>query len=55
MTGEIVDNVRGPIADLTVLKESKLVEQLHPGVGALGNVAYADIYDLHSQSLATFL
>ncbi len=55
ITGEIVDvadSVRGPTADLTVLKESKLMEQLPPGVGGLGDLAYIGIRDLHPQGLA---
>ena len=55
ITGEIVDmahSVRGPTADLTVLKESKLLERLPPGVGALGDLAYVGIQDLHPQGLA---
>lgn len=55
ITGEIVDiaeSVRGPTADLTVLKESKLLERLPAGLGALGDLAYVGIRDLHPQGLA---
>jgi hypothetical protein len=55
ITGEIVDmadSVPGPTADLTVLKESNLMERLPPAVGALGDLAYLGIRDLHPQGLA---
>ena len=55
ITGEIVDiaaSVRGPTADLTVLKESRLLERLPTGVGGLGDLAYVGIRDLHPQALA---
>jgi hypothetical protein len=53
-TGEIVDvaeSVRGPTADLTVLKQSKLLDHLPKGVGGLGDLAYVGIKDLHPQGL----
>lgn len=53
--GRIVDippSCRGPTADLTLLKESRLVERLPVGVGALGDLAYVGIADLHPQRLA---
>lgn len=55
ITGQIVDiadSVRGPTADLTVLKGSKLLERLPSGVGGLGDLAYVGIRDLHPQGLA---
>jgi hypothetical protein len=54
VTGQIVDMApsrRGPIADLTVLKESHLLERLPAGVGALGDLAYVGIGTLHPASL----
>ena len=55
ITGEIVDvaeSVRGPTADITVLKQSKLLTRLPAGVGALGDLAYLGMADLHPQGLA---
>ena len=54
-TGEIVDiaaSVRGPTADLTVLKASGLGERLPDGVGMLGDLAYVGIAQVHPQGLA---
>jgi hypothetical protein len=42
-TGQVVDvsdSVPGPTADKTLLQESKLLERLPAGVGALGDLAY---------------
>jgi hypothetical protein len=53
-TGGFVDvapPVRGPTADLTVLKESHLLERLPPGVGAIGDLAYIGIAEAHPQGL----
>lgn len=53
-SGEIIDvaeSVRGPTADLTVLKKSELLEQLPEGVGAIGDLAYMGIQDVHPQGL----
>ena len=52
--GQIVDvppSVRGPTADLTLLKESTLLERLPPAVGALGDLAYVGIAALHPAGL----
>jgi hypothetical protein len=52
--GCIVDvsaSVRGPTADLTLLKESRLLERLPPGVGSLGDLAYVGIAAGHPQGL----
>jgi hypothetical protein len=52
--GRIVDlppSVRGPTADLTLLKASRLLERLPAGVGALGDLAYVGIADLHPAGL----
>lgn len=53
-SGEIVDvaeSVRGPTADLTVLKQSQLMDRLPKEVGAIGDLAYVGIKDLHPQGL----
>ena len=52
--GQIVDvppSVRGPTADLTLLKDSGLLERLPEGVGGLGDLAYVGIADVHPQGL----
>lgn len=51
-TGEICDvpdSVPGPTADLTLLKESHLLERLPAGVGGIGDLAYVGIAELHPQ------
>ena len=53
-TGAIValsDPVRGPTADLTLLKESRLLAQLPPEVGVLGDLAYVGVGALHPHGL----
>ncbi len=48
--GRIVDvppSVRGPTADLTLLKQSGLLERLPEGVGVLGDLAFVGITALH--------
>jgi len=53
-SGEIVDvaeSVRGPTADLKALKDSKLLERLPEGMGAIGDLAYMGIQDSHPQGL----
>ncbi len=53
-TGRIVDvspTVRGPTADLMLLKQSRLLERLPPGVGSLGDLAYVGIAELHPQGM----
>jgi len=53
-SGRIVDvraTVRGPTADLTLLKASGLLERLPLGVGSLGDLAYVGIAGLHPQGL----
>lgn len=52
--GRIVDippSVRGPTADITVLKASQLLERLPNDVGALGDLAYVGIGELHPTGL----
>ena len=54
VSGEICDvgaSVPGPTADITVLKESKLMERLPAGIGGLGDLAYVGIAELHPQRL----
>lgn len=53
-TGRIVDvsaTVRGPTADLTLLKDSGLLERLPAGVGGLGDLAYVGMAAVHPQGL----
>jgi hypothetical protein len=47
----VPDSVPGPTADLTVLKDSNLLERLPEGCGALGDLAYVGIAALHPKSL----
>jgi hypothetical protein len=54
VTGEIVDlapSVRGPTADITLLKESQVLDRLPPGVGALGDLAYVGLAAVHPAGL----
>jgi hypothetical protein len=54
ITGRVVDvsaTVRGPTADLTLLKQSGLLERLPVGVGSLGDLAYVGMAALHPQGL----
>ena len=53
-SGEIVDvgeSVRGPTNDLTLLKQSRLLERLPQGVSGEGDLAYVGIATLHPQKL----
>lgn len=53
-TGEIVAvslSVRGPTADMALLKASHLVERLPAGVGMIGDLAYVGIAQVHPQGL----
>lgn len=50
LTGAIVDvaeSVPGPTADITLLEQSKLLDRLPAGVGALGDLGYVGIAKLH--------
>jgi hypothetical protein len=52
--GSVVDvppSVRGPTADITLLKDSGLLARLPEGVGGLGDLAYVGLADLHPQGL----
>jgi hypothetical protein len=46
---DVSDSVKGPTADITLLKQSRLVERLPRGVGAEGDLAYVGIGELHPQ------
>lgn len=53
-TGHIVDvadSVPGPTADMTLLKQSGLIERLPSEVGILGDLAYVGIEQLHPEGL----
>lgn len=53
-TGAVVDvapSVRGPTADLAVLRGSGLLDRLPPGLGALGDLAYVGLADAHPGGL----
>jgi hypothetical protein len=53
-SGEIVDvgeSVRGPTNDLSLLKQSRLMERLPAGVSGEGDLAYVGIASLHPQGL----
>ena len=53
-TGEICDvaeSVVGPTADITLLKQSELLNRLPEGVGGIGDLAYIGIAELHPQGL----
>ena len=48
---DVAESARGPTADITVLKESGLLGRLSPDVGALGDLAYVGIAELHPTGL----
>ena len=53
-TGRIVDvsdSVPGPWADIKLLKSSRLLKRLPPGVGGIGDLAYVGIAELHPTGL----
>jgi hypothetical protein len=53
-TGSICDvgeSGRGPIADITMLKQSRLIERLPQGVGVEGDLAFVGIDKLHPLGL----
>ena len=55
VSGQIVDvaqSVPGPTADRTLLEESGLLGRLPTGVGAIGDLAYLGMAELHPQGLA---
>ncbi|MFN8486284.1 MAG: transposase family protein [Caldilineaceae bacterium] len=55
-TGQFVDvaaSVPGPTADIKLLEQSRLLERLPAGVGALGDLAYVGMDKLHPTHAAT--
>jgi len=47
----VSESLPGPRADITLLKETEVLEELPEGVGAWGDSAYQGIRDLHPQGL----
>jgi hypothetical protein len=48
---DMSESVVGPTADLTLLKQSGLLQRLPKGVGALGDLAYVGIAEAHPHGL----
>lgn len=48
---DVAESVRGPTADIPVLKESGLLGRLPPDVGALGDLADVGVAELHPAGL----
>jgi hypothetical protein len=48
---DVADSVAGPTADITLLKESGVLERLPQGVGAGGDLAYVGLAELHPKRL----
>jgi DDE superfamily endonuclease/Helix-turn-helix of DDE superfamily endonuclease len=48
---DVGESVVGPTADLTLLKQSGLLNRLPDGVGAIGDLAYVGIAEAHPQGL----
>lgn len=48
---DVGESVVGPTADLTLLKQSGLLNRLPEGVGAIGDLAYIGIAEAHPQGL----
>jgi hypothetical protein len=48
---DVSESVVGPTADLTLLKQSGLLERLPAGVGAIGDLAYVGIAEAHPHGL----
>lgn len=48
---DVSESVVEPTADLTLLKQSGLLERLPKGVGAIGDLAYVGIAEAHPQKL----
>lgn len=56
ISGRIVDtapSVKGRTHDLTLLKQSGLLERLPEGIGCMGDAAYQGIHDLHPLAFAS--
>jgi hypothetical protein len=50
---DVAGSVRGPTADITLLKQSGLLDRLPPEVGAAGDLAYVGVADAHPAGLGT--
>lgn len=48
---DVAPGGRGPTADITLLRDSRLLERLPPQIGAVGDLAYVGIGALHPQGL----
>jgi hypothetical protein len=48
---DVSDSVPGPWADIKLLKKSRLLKRLPDGVGAIGDLGYVGIADLHPGGL----
>ena len=48
---DVAESVRGPTHDMTLLRQSNLLNRLPSGVGAMGDLAYTGIDKLHPQGL----
>jgi hypothetical protein len=48
---DVADSAPGPTADITLLKRSRLLRRLPKGVGAIGDLAYVGVADLHPAGL----
>lgn len=48
---DVAESVPGPTADLTVLKDSGLMQRLPGGIGGLGDLAYLGLAQLHPAGL----
>jgi hypothetical protein len=48
---DVAPGGRGPTADITLLRASRLLERLSPQIGAVGDLAYVGIGALHPQGL----
>jgi len=48
---DVADSVRGPTHDLTLCRDSGVLDRLPAGVGALGDLAYVGLRDAHPQGL----
>ena len=49
---DVSDSMPGPTADMTLLKQSKVMDRLSDGLGAIGDLAYVGIQKLHPAGLA---
>lgn len=48
---DVAESVVGPTADITLLRQSGLMQRLPAGVGAIGDLAYVGIAELHRDKL----